>query len=132
MTPEKLFTPESANRTLPLVRKIVADVLDTGRKLKALSHTVRGPDELAAESQRLVAELQKLLAEFVPVGCFFKDWNFEHGLVDFPAVIGGRRVMLCWRSDDPNVKFFHGFDEGYGQRREIPAEFLDEKHAATV
>ncbi len=129
---EKLFTPELANCTLPLVRRIVVDILAIGQKLKSLSLNMGGPEEQAAESLRLVGELETLLAEFKPIGCYFKDWNFECGLVDFPAVIGGKRVMLCWRSDEPVVRFYHAFNEGYAQRREIPAEYLAANAVAAV
>ena len=126
MSPERLFTPQSANRTLPLVRKIVADVLNAGRELKAIGKSTRTTDEKNAEATRLTKRMEELLAEFQQIGCFYKDWNFEIGLVDFPAVIDGRNVLLCWRSDEPAVKFFHGFQDGYAGRREIPERYFAE------
>ena len=127
MTPERLFTPQQAVRTLPLVRKIIADVMATGRELKALAKSRQPPDVLDAEAQRLTARLEKLIGEFGEIGCFYKDWNFDIGLVDFPAVIAGKKVLLCWRSDEPGITHYHGFDEGFAQRREIPAEWLREE-----
>lgn len=122
MAPERLFTPQEANRTLPLVRRIVADVLSTGAALKRLPASGLTPGEIDEEGRRLTRKLEDLLGEFEAIGCYFKDWNFEVGLVDFPAVIDGRKVLLCWRSDEPAITHFHGYNEGYAGRRELPSE----------
>jgi hypothetical protein len=49
------------------------------------------------------------------------------GLVDFPAEIEDAPVLLCWRSDEPSVRFFHAPDAGYAGRRPIPARLLEGK-----
>jgi hypothetical protein len=125
MTPtQKLFTPASATRTLPLVRKIVADLLAAGRELKALNAEGRTEKLHSAETERLVRRIREHQAELAQVGCEFKDWNFDAGLVDFPAIIDGRSVLLCWRSDEPAITHYHGTNEGFAARKEIPAELL--------
>lgn len=113
---ERLFTPEEANRTLPLVRKIVADILEIGKKLRSMN----GPKSLT-ESEKEIAKLKALFDELEQIGCYFKDWNFAMGLVDFPSEINGQKVLLCWRSDEPAVAYYHGYDEGYAGRRAIPS-----------
>ena len=54
------------------------------------------------------------------MGCFFKDWNFSIGLVDFPTVIDGETVFLCWRSDEGQLGWYHRIEEGYQGRRPLP------------
>jgi hypothetical protein len=105
------FTQEQANQTLPLVRRIVAEILQKGRELRA-SEGVERRGALEAQVHGLVGELEK-------IGCAYKDWGFEKGLVDFPAVIGGREVLLCWRSDEERVEWFHGVEEGFAGRVRI-------------
>lgn len=121
---EKLYTPELATRSLPLVRRIVADLLAAGRELKQL----HGPGQTHAahspETERLINRIRGYQAELTQLGCQFKDWNFEIGLVDFPAIIDGRSVLLCWRSDEPNVTHYHAPNEGFATRKAIPAELL--------
>ena len=56
------------------------------------------------------------------MGCFYKDWDFELGLVDFPALVRGELVFLCWRSDEPALRFYHRMEEGYAGRRPLPVE----------
>ncbi|MGQ0719940.1 MAG: DUF2203 domain-containing protein [Candidatus Eiseniibacteriota bacterium] len=120
---EPLFTPARANRALPLVRRIVADILDRSRELRgraALADDPRADPELRA----LEREIGELVSELRNLGCEFKDPSFEAGLVDFPAEIGGRPVWLCWRSDEDQVTHYHGRDEGFASRKRIPDHLL--------
>ena len=119
-----------ANRTLPLVRRIVDDVLQRGRELRQLASST--PDERGqARIARLQAELAHLSGELEQIGCSYKDWGFELGLVDFPARIGGRAVLLCWRSDEPSVAWYHEPDAGFAGRKPIPSELLAPEGEAT-
>jgi hypothetical protein len=110
---KRIFTQREAESTLPLVRQIVADILETARKLRQA-----GEDD--AERPRLEEEMQEHLVEIDDIGCFFKDWNFSIGLVDFPAVIAGETVFLCWRSDEGELAWYHPIEEGYAGRRPLP------------
>ena len=47
---------------------------------------------------RLMDQLDELFEEMEELGCHYKDWNFSVGLVDFPAILDGKEVLLCWRS----------------------------------
>jgi len=64
------------------------------------------------------------MSELEEIGCYFKDWNFSIGLVDFPSVINGEEVLLCWRSDEDDIKYFHRIEDGYSARQLIPEEYL--------
>ncbi|HTO22360.1 MAG TPA: DUF2203 domain-containing protein [Spirochaetia bacterium] len=111
---KRLFTPSDAERTLPLVRQIVADVLETGRRIRELDKEAD-----AGEIADLEAELEEHLRELESIGCFYKDWNFSIGLVDFPAEIDGETVFLCWRSDESELSWYHPVEEGYQGRRPL-------------
>ena len=45
--------------------------------------------------------------------------DLERGLVDFPSVIDGREVYLCWLLDEPAVGHWHGVDAGFAGRRPL-------------
>lgn len=126
MSAKRYFTPEDASRTLPLVRRIVADVLRTGRTIRHLEREPKASDE--REHRRQMKRLEALFAELEDLGCYYKDWSFSVGLVDFPAQFDGTDVMLCWRSDEEELSYYHGVNEGYGRRRRIPAAYLSSIH----
>jgi hypothetical protein len=117
--PPKLFTPELANKTLPLVRSIVADILDRAKELRGLQALATDPDG-DDDVRALQGEITALVAELESLGCRFKDWRFEVGLVDFPAEIDGREVYLCWKSDEPRVEWYHPRDGGFADRQRVP------------
>ena len=121
---KKYFTPQEANKRLPLVKKIVGDILRKARDLRELIKKSQDQEKLPAECPVLQAEIEILISELEALGCFYKDWNFDIGLVDFPAVIEGKQVFLCWRSDEDEVKWYHRFEDGYPGRTLIPESML--------
>ena len=104
---EKFFTPKEANQILPDVKKIVAEILSNA-------------NDAHGGEQRIRA----LMAQLEDMGCYYKDWNFEIGLVDFPAIIHGQQALLCWRSDEALVEWFHGYEDGFAGRRKVTRELI--------
>ncbi|HEY4303408.1 MAG TPA: DUF2203 domain-containing protein [Gemmatimonadaceae bacterium] len=124
------FTVEQANRTLPLVRRVVEDIVDQHRRwretileLDLVSQSAR-PEEQAARVEELVRqardlsrELEAYQRELRELGIQLKDSRL--GLVDFPSEIGGRKVLLCWRLGEPEVQFWHEANAGYAGRQPL-------------
>jgi len=123
------FTPAQANRTLPLVKRIVADLLQRGRELRRLAPR-HAESEARARLAELETEIRDLVEELHQIGCEYKDFAFDKGLVDFPGQIDGREVLLCWRSDEPQVEWYHTPEAGFSGRTPIPAELLPDPAAA--
>lgn len=121
---KRTFTPQEANKRLPLVKQIVSDILIKGGDLKEIMASGDGPEQKEAY-QKTMKQVNGLVDELESLGCFYKDWNFEKGLVDFPSVINGQEVMLCWQGDEPDIRWYHGVDEGYQGRSPIPEALLD-------
>lgn len=119
----KYFTPVEACRTLPLVKRIVEDILKTGSQIRRISSRSES-DKPNNDLQGLVDKLNEFFSELEQIGCYFKDWNFTIGLVDFPAIIDGQEVLLCWRSDEEDLQFYHEIDAGYAGRKPIPSEYM--------
>lgn len=121
-TDTKYFTPAEAKKTLPLVKKIVKDILDTSREMRMIAEEIGGKVEKDPRIQKMADDIEDFMMELEEIGCFFKDWNFQIGLVDFPAMIDGKEVFLCWRSDEDDIMYYHGVDDGFAGRKIIPPE----------
>ena len=72
----------------------------------------------------LFKKLNEFIEELDRLGLEYKDPQFRVGLVDFPSVIDGEEVLLCWRSDEPDVRYYHAPEAGYAGRKPIPEEYL--------
>jgi len=131
----QLFTVEQANRTLPLVRKIVEDVVQQHRRwreaileldLVASSLRADDPSERAATLERnvqtLAREIDGYKRELEDLGIQLKDPRL--GLVDFPSEMAGRNVLLCWRLGEPEVQYWHELDSGYAGRQPLSPELV--------
>ncbi len=116
----KIFTPAEANRTLPLVRRIVADILNRGVELRQLRDYSRPSQDRDDRLVEIGHEIHALIEEITSIGCEYKDWGFNQGLVDFPSIIDGEMVYLCWRSDEAEIAWYHGLRSGYAGRLALP------------
>ncbi len=127
MTTElKYFTPVEARKTLPLVKNIVRDILQSTREMRLIAEEInKGIDE-DSRIKKLANDVNGFLNELEEIGCFYKDTNFQIGLVDFPAMIDGEEVYLCWRSDENDILYYHNISEGYAGRKLIPPQYFEE------
>jgi hypothetical protein len=48
--------------------------------------------------------------------------DLERGLVDFPSLVEGREVYLCWHLDEPEITHWHGLESGFAGRRPLGRE----------
>jgi hypothetical protein len=63
---------------------------------------------------RALAGLREVGLEFQCREILIKD--LERGLIDFPAILGGREVFLCWERGEEDIEFWHELDSGYAGR----------------
>ena len=124
----KTFTIEQANRTLPLVRRIVQDIVDHYARwqelVKALDVLVAAPapdapriDRLQRDIQSAARAIDAFIRELNELGVEMKGRDI--GLVDFPGEVDGHPVYLCWRLGEPAVAHWHERDAGFAGRRPL-------------
>ena len=135
----KVFTLEHANSTLPLVSRIVSDIVRQHKKVCLLEekYQVPGPrgseEDRKALGRRYAAELDvlcELRDELSAIGCQLKDWR--RGLVDFLGRHQGRPIEFCWRLGEARIQHWHEADAGFRARQPIDEEFLAESLAAPL
>jgi hypothetical protein len=122
----KYFTPIEARRTLPLVKKIVKDILDTTKEIRLIADDLNGKIENNPRVNKMVEEVNRFMVELEEIGCYYKDWNFTIGLIDFPAIINGKNVFLCWKSDEDDIIYYHDIEAGFAGRKLIPEKYFQE------
>ena len=67
--------------------------------------------------QGMVDQMQAAVAQIDSWGIQLRQ--IENGLVDFPALVSGRPVWLCWRLDEPEIGWWHEVTEGFDSRRRL-------------
>lgn len=132
----RYFTVQQANRALPLVRRIVQDIVelytDLHRRRERLAalrtrqgQITRGPDDpyeaevlqMESDLEHDVERLQEYVDELRRIGVELKD-PFT-GLVDFRTIVEGREAYLCWRLGEDEITSWHELDAGYEGRRSL-------------
>jgi hypothetical protein len=127
--PRRTYTPDLANRSQPLVRRIAGDIQATAREIQT---TWEGLQRRAAAESRgnleedimvddrlrdLRDRFQSLTAELAQLGVELKDPLT--GLLDFRWKRGDQEVYLCWRLGEDSVAHWHTLDGGFAGRRPL-------------
>lgn len=73
-------------------------------------------DEAEIEMLRMEAEL--VLNNFKRSGVLLK--SVFPGLLDFPSVVDGKHVLICWKEGEERASHYHGWLDGYQGRRPHP------------
>ncbi|MEW4569170.1 DUF2203 domain-containing protein [Tautonia sp. JC769] len=134
----RYFTVEEANRALPLVRAIVADIVRQWQVVSDLEQrltpvldrrrTTRPDDdpydaELESRRTELAAEqanFRRYLHELEALGVELK--GAHNGLCDFPSLKDGREVYLCWKLGESEVSHWHELHSGFSGRQPIESD----------
>lgn len=127
------YSAAQANSALPLVRRIVADLVSTFRhwedavrqvELQSHDNVLDNPesDRWQRETLRLAAEIDTYVRELTELGIEVK--GLDVGLVDFPGSLDGRDVYFCWQLGETAVTHWHERDAGFSNRQPLPIEAM--------
>lgn len=75
----------------------------------------------SCEGPRYIKALETIyenLNSIHEMGVIVKD--LELGLCDFPYLLEGRVVYLCWRLGEETIEWWHEIDDGYKGRQPLP------------
>ncbi len=122
---QKHYTLEEARALLPQLRAWLAELNELRRQLKQADERIGqmmagGVDAGGAsvnEQIKLLAQFQQTIQKFRQREIQIKD--LERGLIDFPSLLGGREVFLCWELEDDDIEFWHELDAGYAGRERL-------------
>ena len=131
-TQSRVISLEEANNMLPLLGKIVGDITAAWeqiiQKRTELECLEKNPErtgnehreeigELKSDLNRLIDRINGYIREVEELGCFVEE--FKRGVINFPSLYVGRKVFLCWKQGDGEVRFWHELDESYSERTPI-------------
>jgi hypothetical protein len=134
----KTFTVEEAQSMLPVVEALLE------RATKAHDEAMRLDEKMAALKVRIFHSgglsvnvvaayrdatdlashkeaVTEVLEEFASIGVQIKD--FDKGLCDFPCVIDGEVVLLCWKRGETQIEYWHTVEAGFAGRQKLDARF---------
>ena len=127
---DRIFTVDEANRTLPLVSRIVADLVREHKlwedkvaefELATVGSSPERPDAIAEllqiEAQRLARDIEGYIRELNDLGVICK--GMDTGLVDFRGQMDGRDVYYCWKLGETSVLYWHEIDAGFVGRQKL-------------
>ncbi|MGK2851253.1 MAG: DUF2203 domain-containing protein [Candidatus Limnocylindrales bacterium] len=133
----RFFDIDDANATLVEVGPLLATLADQRLELIRLrdrsmaAHSPAGGgsgeaddavDEAEARRLRLrmkgvIDQMAAAVARIDFLGVTLRD--IERGLIDFPALVSGRQVWLCWQLGEADLAWWHELDTGFGSRRPL-------------
>ncbi len=74
-----------------------------------------------AERDKAVQEAKGTLAEIDEIGVQVKD--LEKGLLDFPCILDGKTVLLCWKLGEKEIGYWHSPEDGFESRKPLDSRF---------
>ena len=122
---KKHYTQPEAKALLPRVRKWLAELNQLREQVEKQEERL---DNLMAPGADLggalvngwvrnLARMKDLFLEFHRREIQIKD--VSRGLIDFPAIIGGKEVFLCWEEGEDDIEFWHDLGTGYSGREKL-------------
>jgi hypothetical protein len=137
--PPKLFTVDEANELVAMLTPVMREiqrlsseahehqdrlqVLDVLWGEKVLEPDNPDHEELRAHRAALAEAADRVEAwvkeEILARGIRFPVGGLEHGLLDFPTLLDGRVVFLCWRLGEPSIQYWHEVHGGFAGRQPV-------------
>lgn len=134
---EKMFSVSEVNQMIPRLERDIGRMQQLLREARqanrdkelarAVGYNAEGQLIMAVDYQeaekalrRIVRELNDLIEGIHREGGQIKD--IERGLVDFPAIVNGKKVLLCWQKGETKVAYYHDERSGYAGRQPLYPE----------
>ncbi len=106
---DHIFTVEEARRLLPEVLSRAADLVTIRADLVEIRQALNDGSLSAlgglAEAKALEAQMSELLGWFPAAGIEVR--GLAPLLIDFPAVLDGEPVLLCWLEGESRLAWYH-------------------------
>jgi hypothetical protein len=139
----RFYDLDDANARLPELREILGALRDqraelirlrdqvlerqeaveagTGRTSETPGESAEASDDelrlIRLRMQGVIDQMQAGVARIDALGIALRD--IESGLIDFPALVSGRQICLCWRLGEGDVEWWHELTTGFSGRQPL-------------
>lgn len=130
----RIFTLTEAQTLLPVVEALLRKAQAAGQRTTDLDQEMQelsqriflqggmNVDMIAvarrrAEREKAAQETKDTLAEIDAIGVQVKD--LDQGLLDFPSVLDGRSILLCWKLGEKQIAYWHSPEDGFAGRKPL-------------
>lgn len=136
VTQEKVFILHEADKMLPLVERIMTDVLDELDRLRNMAGLIQRQKEesinpekgrakiqlahLEAEASIIKEKLCELKIELEDLGPYFPTFTLPW--VEFPSRLKGTKAFLIWRYGDEKIKYYRWPEDESSRIRDLYAD----------
>ena len=115
---------DEANARIPQVRDLLTQLRDERDALIRLRDRSQEPDADDEERRRIHLRMQGIVDQMQAAVVRIDDWSItlrdiQTGLIDFPALVNGRQVCLCWRLGEDEVEWWHELADGFAGRKHL-------------
>jgi hypothetical protein len=131
---DKYFDRKEAEELLPTLGPWLEEARDEKEKVEAFKN------ELAQVASRIMVlggtfpplsdllrkksvhdkaaeHLVEIINRIQDSGVLVKDLDI--GLIDFPSLLDGEEIYLCWKLGEEHIAFWHRLDEGFAGRKPL-------------
>jgi len=126
----KYFSLEEAQTHIPELEKIFTLCDEIRSKAQARVESLKRLESVPGESAQTAIErsqvqflaqcLEHALKGIEEMGAQLK--GLDPALVDFPHMLDGEEVLLCWREGEKAITHYHSTEDGYSGRKPLPSK----------
>jgi hypothetical protein len=134
----KTFTLDEAQSLLPVVESLLNRALEAKQAASELQEEmallarrifvsggmfldIGATQKRKVALEALIQRAKDSLEEIDAIGVQVKDLDI--GLLDFPCLLQGETVLLCWKRGESRIEFWHRIEDGFAGRKPIDARF---------
>jgi hypothetical protein len=131
---DRTFTLDEAQSLLPVLESLLRTAIGSKKlmdeaeaEMQALGHRIflNGGTHVdvipvarrKAERAKAEQRAKDALAEIDSIGVQVKDLDI--GLLDFPCLVDGQIILLCWKLGEKSITHWHGTSEGFAGRKPV-------------
>lgn len=96
------------------------DLARASAEIMVLGGSIPPRAELArkkSDRQQVAALLKESVTRIIQTGCLIKD--LDVGLIDFPAMLKGEEIYLCWKLGEERIEYWHSIHDGFAGRKPL-------------